>query len=48
MSNHEQVYGHVIKTLQQAETSNTTNSFEALKTVEIIERIYEAAAKLSG
>ncbi len=47
MSNHEQVYEHVIKTLQQADTPNATNSFEALKTVEIIERIYEAAAKLS-
>ena len=48
MSNHEQVYEHVIKTLQQADTAIATNSFEALKTVEIIERIYEAAAKLSG
>jgi len=48
MSNHEQVYEHVIKTLQQADTAIATNSFEALKTVGIIERIYEAAEKLSG
>ena len=45
MSNHEKVYEHIIKTLQDDYTATTTNSFEALKTVEIIERIYKAAAK---
>ena len=44
MSNHEQVYEHVINTLKKANTGVVTNSFEALKTVEIIERFYEAAA----
>lgn len=44
MSNHEQVYEHVINTLKKANTGVVTNSFEALKTVEIIERIYQAAA----
>ncbi len=44
MSNHEQVYEHVISAVKQADTAIVTNSFEALKTVEIIERIYEAAA----
>lgn len=48
MSNHEQVYQHVIDTLQNDDTAIATNSFEALKTVEIIERIYGAAARLSG
>ena len=43
MSNHEQVYEHVIKTLNQGDAALATNSFEALKTVEIIERIYQAA-----
>lgn len=47
MSNHEKVYEHIIKTLQDDDTATTTNSFEALKTVEIIERIYKAAAKQS-
>ena len=47
MSNHEQVYEHVIKTLQNGDIAIATNSFEALKTVEVIERIYAAAAKHS-
>ena len=42
MSNHEQVYEHAINTINLADTSIVTNSFEALKTVEIIERIYRA------
>jgi len=43
MSNHEEVYEHVIEALNNDELTST-NSFDALKTVEIIERIYGAAA----
>ena len=39
MSNHAEVYTHTIDTIQSAE-NKVTNSFESLKTVEIIERIY--------
>ena len=46
MSNHPQVYDHVLTTLLQNDVTFATNSFEALKTVEIIERIYKAAQKM--
>ena len=42
MSNHNAVYQHVIESLA-APSNNITNSFEAFKTVEIIERIYASA-----
>ena len=45
MSNHEAVYQHVINTIQAKANVKTTNSFEAFKTVEIIEKIYNAALK---
>ena len=45
MSNHSQVYDHVLQSLAQQDTAIATNSEEALKTVEIIERIYRAAEK---
>ena len=41
MSNHDQVYANVASVLQDG-GSITTNGFEGLKTVEIIERIYES------
>jgi len=43
MSNHAEVYEQVIAALQAHEEPFVTNSFEALKTVEIIERIYFSA-----
>ncbi len=42
MSNHDKVYDQVISVLQ-SKVPVTTNSHEALKTVEIIEKIYAAA-----
>lgn len=45
MSNHDAVYRHVIETIQAPANNITTNSFEAFKTVEIIERIYTAAVQ---
>jgi UDP-N-acetyl-2-amino-2-deoxyglucuronate dehydrogenase len=45
MSNHDKVYDNLIKVLQK-NASITTNSFEGLKTVEIIEKIYKAAIRL--
>lgn len=42
MSNHDKVYDNVIDVLQN-NISMTTSPFEALKTVEIIEKIYKAA-----
>jgi len=47
MSNHGEVYEQVIATLLQSNEAATTNSFEALKTVEIIERIYKVAVNQS-
>lgn len=44
MSNHDKVYDNVVETLQRS-GSISTNSFEAMKTVEIIEKIYQAAAR---
>jgi len=45
MSNHDKVYDNLIEVLQN-NASITTNSFEGLKTVEIIDKIYTAAIRL--
>ena len=45
MSNHDKVYDNLIDVLQN-NASITTNSFEGLKTVEIIERIYKSAIRV--
>lgn len=45
MSNHDKVYENVIDVLQNG-GSISTNSFEALKTVEIIDKIYQSAKQL--
>lgn len=42
MSNHDEVYKNVVDVLQNG-GAISTNSFEGLKTVEIIDKIYEAA-----
>jgi predicted dehydrogenase len=42
MSNHDKIYQNVIDVLQNG-ASITTNAFEGLKTVEIIEKSYNAA-----
>jgi predicted dehydrogenase len=42
MSNHDKVYQNVIDVLQNGATMNTS-AFDAMKTVEIIEKIYKAA-----
>ncbi len=44
MSNHDKVYENLVEVLQN-NASITTNSFEGLKTVEIIEKIYQAAIR---
>lgn len=44
MSNHDKVYLNIIDVLRNGATVNT-NSFEALKTVEIIDKIYNSANK---
>jgi UDP-N-acetyl-2-amino-2-deoxyglucuronate dehydrogenase len=44
MSNHDKVYENLINVLING-TSISTNSFEALKTVEIIEKIYQSAKR---
>jgi UDP-N-acetyl-2-amino-2-deoxyglucuronate dehydrogenase len=46
MSNHDKVYDNLIDVFMHG-ASISTNSFEALKTVEIIEKIYRAAASRS-
>jgi len=46
MSNHDKVYENLIDVLQKG-TSISTNSFEGLKTVEIIDKIYQSAKQLS-
>lgn len=46
MSNHDKVYENVIDVLQNG-SSISTNSYEGLKTVEIITKIYESAQKLN-
>lgn len=42
MSNHDKVYENIVDVLQHG-SSISTNSFEGLKTVEIIDKIYQAA-----
>ena len=42
MSNHDKVYENVIDVLQNGATM-TTSALDALKTVEIIKKIYEAS-----
>ncbi len=44
MSNHDKVYQNVIDVLKNGSTIST-NSFEALKTVEIIDKIYQSAKR---
>lgn len=47
MSNHDKIYQNLIDVLQKGEAIST-NSFEALKTVEIIDKIYQSAKQLSS
>jgi UDP-N-acetyl-2-amino-2-deoxyglucuronate dehydrogenase len=47
MSNHDKVYENVADVLLRGE-SISTNSFEAMKTIEIIEKIYSSARKLNA
>jgi len=44
MSNHDKVYENLIDVLTK-DSAISTNSYEAMKTVEIIEKIYESAKK---
>ena len=46
MSNHDKVYDNLIDVLEN-NAAISTSSFEGLKTVEIIEKIYSSAVKLS-
>ena len=45
MSNHDKVYENLIDVLTN-NASISTNSFEGLKTVEIIEKIYRKALRI--
>lgn len=47
MSNHDKVYENVADVLLRGEAIST-NSFEAMKTIEIIEKIYRSAKKLNA
>jgi predicted dehydrogenase len=47
MSNHDKVYDNLIEVLQN-NAAISTSSFEGLKTVEIIEKIYQSAQKLNS
>ena len=47
MSNHDKVYENVIDVLNNG-SSISTNSYEGLKTVEIINKIYESAKQLNN
>ncbi len=47
MSNHDKVYQNLIDVLQKG-ISISTNSFEGLKTVEIIDKIYQSAKQLNS
>jgi hypothetical protein len=44
MSNHDKVYQNVVDVLSNKASINTS-AFEAMKTVEIIEKIYKSAKK---
>ena len=43
MSNHEEVYDHLVRSIGQT-TSTFANAFDGLKTVEAIEKIYKAVS----
>jgi len=45
MSNHDKVYDNLVEVLRN-NASISTSSFEGLKTVEIIEKIYKAATRI--
>lgn len=45
MSNHDKIYDNLVEVLER-NAAISTSSFEGLKTVEIIEKIYRAAVKL--
>jgi UDP-N-acetyl-2-amino-2-deoxyglucuronate dehydrogenase len=45
MSNHDKVYDNLIEVLQN-NAAISTNSYEGLKTVELIEKIYESALRM--
>jgi UDP-N-acetyl-2-amino-2-deoxyglucuronate dehydrogenase len=45
MSNHDKVYDNLVEVLKN-NASISTSSFEGLKTVEIIEKIYREAIRL--
>ncbi|WP_315819851.1 hypothetical protein [Paraflavitalea speifideaquila] len=45
MSNHDKVYDNLVEVLQN-NAAISTSSFEGLKTVEIIEKIYREAIRL--
>ena len=47
MSNHDKIYGNLVDVLTNGGVI-TTNAFEGLKTVEIIEKIYKSAKKLNS
>ena len=46
MSNHDKEYQHIIEMIQSGKM-NTDNAFEGMKTVEIIEKIYQSAKQLN-
>jgi len=46
MSNHDKEYQHIIEMIQSGKI-NTDNAFEGMKTVEIIEKIYQSAKQLN-
>ena len=43
MSNHEEVYEHLVESLEMPSTS-FANAYDGLKTVEAIEKIYKAVS----
>ena len=47
MSNHDKIYENLIDVLQN-NGSISTNAFEGLKTVEIIDKIYRSADALNN
>jgi predicted dehydrogenase len=47
MSNHDKVYENLVDVLLNG-SSISTNSFEGLKTVEIIDKIYQSAKQLNA
>jgi hypothetical protein len=47
MSNHDKIYENLVDVLTN-DGVITTNAFEGLKTVEIIEKIYKSAQKLNS